>query len=265
MIIVKIGGGEQINLSEIIEDLAEIKEELIIIHGANALRNRLAEQLNYIPRIITSISGYSSVYSDHKLINLQMMAYAGLRNKRIVELCHQNGIKAVGLSGLDGALVTGKRNAGIRINEEGKTKIIRDLSGKPCRLNVHLINVLMNAGYTIVISIPIIDEFNQAVNSENDDIVTLIHSHYQAQKIFYFIEAPGLLRNPKDEKSLIPVLTRNQIDSIEKEAEGRFKRKIRGIQKAISQGDTTIFIGDGRRRNPVKNALQGKGTRIHAL
>jgi len=265
MIIVKIGGGEQINLKEIVEDLAEIKEKFIIIHGANALRDRLAEQLKYVPEVITSLSGYTSIYSDEQLINLQMMAYAGLRNKRMVELCHQNRIKAVGLSGLDGPLVIGKRNRGIRIKENGKIKIIRDLSGKPHHLNVHLLNVLMKADYTPVISIPIIDEFNQAINSENDDIVALIHNHYQAEKIFHFIEAPGLLSNPIDKESLIPVLNKKQLDDIEKKAKGRFKRKIRGIQNVFSLGKTTVFMGDGRIPNPVKNLLRGKGTRIHDL
>ncbi|MBN1270701.1 MAG: [LysW]-aminoadipate kinase [Candidatus Aminicenantes bacterium] len=265
MIIVKMGGGESINIKGIIEGLAELKESLVIVHGANALRDRLASQLKYTPKVLTSISGYSSVFSDGQLIDLQMMAYAGLSNKRIVELCHQNGIKAVGLSGLDGQLLQGKRNNGIRVRENGKTRIIRDLSGKPLHLNVSLLDLLMEAGYTPVISIPILDEYHQAVNSENDDIIALIHSSRQADKIFQFIEAPGLLDDPLDENSLIPVLYPQQLENIEKNATGRFKRKIRGIQKIFSQGKTTIFIGDGRGQNPVEYILQGKGTRIHAL
>jgi len=38
MVIVKIGGGEGINLQGIIEDLAQVREKFIIVHGANALR-----------------------------------------------------------------------------------------------------------------------------------------------------------------------------------------------------------------------------------
>jgi len=39
------------------------------------------------------------------MIDLMMMAYAGLRNKRIVEMCQKAGLNAVGLSGLDGRMV----------------------------------------------------------------------------------------------------------------------------------------------------------------
>jgi len=265
MIIVKIGGGERINLKGIIKDMAEVNDLTIIIHGANSIRDKLAEQLKYAPKIITSVSGYSSVFSDERLIDLQMMAYAGLRNKRIVELCHQYRINAIGLCGLDGRLVKGKRNNGIRVNENGKTRIIRDLSGKSCELNFHLLDLLIEAGYVPVVTIPIIDEFNQAINSENDDIVALIHSHYRAEKIFHLIEAPGLLCDPRDENSLIPELDIRQLDKIEKNAGGRFKRKIKGIQKVFSYGKTTVFIGDGRSQRPIKNILSGQGTRIHAL
>lgn len=265
MIIVKIGGGERINLKGIIMDLAAIMEPFIIIPGANAVRDRLANEIKYTPKIITSVSGYASVFSDEKIIELQMMAYAGLQNKKIVELCHQCGINAVGLSGLDGKLIRGKRNQGIRINENGKTRIIRDMSGKPFELNVHLLDLLLASGYVPVISVPILDENNAAINSENDEIVALLHRHYRAEKIMHLIEAPGLLSDPKDEKSLIPKLNVDQLDKVEDEAGGRFKRKIRGIQKVFSYGKTTVFIGDGRSQNPIKNILDGQGTQIHAV
>ena len=265
MIIVKIGGGDRINLKGIIKDLAEIKNPFIIVHGANAVRDRLAKKIKYTPKIITSISGYSSVFSDEKVIELQMMAYAGLQNKRIVELCFQCGVNAVGLSGLDGQLIRGKRNQGIRINENGKTRIIRDLSGKPYELNVRLLDLLLAAGYVPVISVPIFDELNLAINTENDEIVALLHRHYQAEKILHLIEAPGLLGDPSDEKSLISKLNVDQLDAVESEAQGRFKRKIRGIQKVFSYGKTTVFIGDGRSQSPIENILDGQGTQIYAL
>jgi acetylglutamate/LysW-gamma-L-alpha-aminoadipate kinase len=110
MIIVKIGGGKEINIKGIIADLAGIDEPYVIVHGANALRDKLAEDLGQPKQVLTSVKGYSSVYSDEKLLDVMMMAYAGLRNKRIVELCQQHGINAVGFSGLDGKMVQGKRN-----------------------------------------------------------------------------------------------------------------------------------------------------------
>ena len=74
------------------------------------------------------------------MIDVMLMAYAGLRNKRIVESLQGYGVNAVGLTGLDGALVRGMRNKGIRIRENGKTLIKRDLSGKPVAANRKLLS-----------------------------------------------------------------------------------------------------------------------------
>ena len=90
MIIVKIGGGKGINIEGIISDLASLDDKFIIVHGANALRDQLIEDLNQQKKIITSVSGYASVFSDEKALDILIMAYAGLKNKRIVELCQKN-------------------------------------------------------------------------------------------------------------------------------------------------------------------------------
>ncbi|MEW6655173.1 MAG: acetylglutamate kinase, partial [Bacteroidota bacterium] len=138
MFVIKIGGGKEINLKGIISDLAALNEKFIIVHGANALRDELAVKLNLQKKTVTSLSGYDSVLSNEETIDLMMMAYAGLKNKRIVELCQQNGINAVGLSGLDGKIIQGKRNSGIKVREGGKTLLLRDFSGKPKAINKQL-------------------------------------------------------------------------------------------------------------------------------
>ena len=61
MIIIKIGGGKDINIQGIIADLAPLSEKFIIVHGANALRDKLAEDLGQTKQVLTSIKGYSSV------------------------------------------------------------------------------------------------------------------------------------------------------------------------------------------------------------
>ncbi len=135
MVIVKIGGGDSLNLPGIIADLAELDEPVVMIHGANALRDRIAERMGHEKRVLTSVSGYSSVFSDQDALDVILMAYSGLRNKRIVELCQQHGINAVGLTGLDGRVIQGRRNKGIRVREGGRNLIKRDLSGKPREIN----------------------------------------------------------------------------------------------------------------------------------
>ena len=167
MIIVKIGGGDTINLNGIVEDLAELAQPALIVLGANAVRDTLADRLDSPKQVLTSVSGYTSVFSDETAIDVIMMSYAGLRNKRVVELCQRKGINAIGLTGLDGRAVEGKRNQGIRVRQGGKTLIKRDFSGKPKTVNSSLLNLLLSNGYTPVLTIPIVDE-RGGPYSEND-------------------------------------------------------------------------------------------------
>lgn len=262
MIIVKIGGGNGINLAGIIKDLAELKEKYVIVHGANALRDRLAEELGQPKQVLTSTKGYTSVYSDDKLLDVMMMAYAGLRNKRIVEMCHQHGINAIGLTGLDGKLIQGKRNKGIRVYQGGKLKIVRDFSGKPEAVSKPLLELLLENGYVPVLTVPIIDEENAAINTENDDVVRVLQQSLQANTVINLIEAPGFLENRDDESSLIKTIPSSELKDREQQVEGRMKRKMLAVRKLFEQGATRVIISDGRSEHPVADALAGKGTVI---
>ena len=262
MIIVKIGGGSSINIPGVIEDLAAFDERFVIVHGANALRDKLAEDLDQPKQVLTSVKGYTSVYSDEKLLDVMMMAYAGLRNKRIVELCQQNGLNAVGLTGLDGKAVQGARNKGIRVYQGKKLKIIRDFSGKPQSVNAPLLHLLLENGYVPVLTVPIIDEFNTAINTENDDVVRVLQQALQAHTVINLIEAPGFMAYPDDAESLIKTIRAAELEAREQQVEGRMKRKILAIRKLFEHGASKVIIADGRREHPIHDALAGKGTVI---
>jgi acetylglutamate/LysW-gamma-L-alpha-aminoadipate kinase len=262
MIIVKLGGGREINIEGIVKDLAELDQKFILIHGANAIRDEIAEKLGKPTRVVTSVSGYSSVFSNEDAIDAIMMGYSGIKNKRIVELCQRNGINAVGLSGIDGRLIQGERNKGIRVRKGEKVMILRDYSGKPKRVNKELIQLLLDHGYTPVICIPITDENNVAINSENDDIVNVLQEAFQADTILQLIEAPGYLENKDDENSLIQTITGDELKDREAQVEGRMKRKVLALRKLIDYGAKKVIISDGRVEHPIKDALDGKGTTI---
>ena len=262
MIIVKIGGGAAINIKGIIEDMSGLDDQFIIVHGANALRDKLAQDLGQPKQVLTSVKGYTSVYSDDKLLDVMMMAYAGLRNKRIVELCHQHGINAVGLSGLDGKIVQGRRNKGIRVYQGKKLKIVRDFSGKPQTVNTPLLQLLLNNGYVPVLTVPIIDEQNAAINTENDDVVRVLQQALKADMVINLIGAPGFLENRDDETSLIENISVSELQAREQQVEGRMKRKMLAVRKLFEHGASKVIISDGRVAHPVTDAMAGKGTVI---
>ena len=262
MILVKIGGGESINLEAVVTDLAGLDEPFIIVHGANVLRDQIAAKLGFEKTVLTSVSGYSSVFSDQEAIDVIMMSYAGLRNKRIVELCQRSGINAVGLTGLDGRLVQGERNKGIRVRENGKTMIKRDLSGKPRAINTGLLGLLLDNDYRPVVTIPIVDENGFAINSENDDIVTQLAATLDIDTVIQLIETPGFLDDPDDETSLVERMSLADLCAREAQVQGRIKRKLLALRRLCSDGKTRVIISDGRGDHPVEDALKGEGTHI---
>lgn len=264
MYIIKVGGGAAINIDGILEDLAGLSTPFVIVHGANALRDEIAAKLGMEKQVLTSLSGYSSVFSDTDAIDAILMSYAGLRNKRMVEGCQKLGINAVGLSGIDGKLVQGRRNKGIRVRENGKNLIKRDFSGKPVQVNSDLLSLLLDNGYRPVLSIPILDENGFAINSENDDIVTCLAGALKPECIFQFIEAPGFLDDPADEASLVPSMSAGELRQREAQVEGRMKRKMLALCKLFEQGTERVIIADGRGPHPLTEALQGSGTTIQA-
>ncbi len=262
MMLIKIGGGESIALEAVISDLAEIEQPFVIVHGANVLRDQLAQRLGMEKKILTSLSGYTSVFSDQDALDVIMMSYSGLRNKQIVELCQRHGINAVGLTGLDGRLVQGERNKGIRVRENGKTMIRRDLSGKPRSINTALLSLLLDNGYCPVLTIPIADEKGFAINSENDDIVARIAGETELDTVLQLIEAPGFLDDPEDDSSLVASMSLAELQQREASVEGRIKRKLLALTRLCQGGKTRVIIADGRVDNPIKSALAGAGTHI---
>jgi [amino group carrier protein]-L-2-aminoadipate 6-kinase len=262
VVLVKIGGGAAINLDGAAADIAALPGQVVVVHGANALRDRLASQLGLDKRVVTSVSGYASVYSDEPAIDVLMMAYAGLQNKRIVERLQRHGRNAVGLTGLDGRAVAGTRNKGIRVREGEKTLLLRDFSGKPSAVNESLLRLLLDHGYTPVLTVPLVDEQGFAINSENDDVVAVLQGALRATHVIELIEAPGLLRDSADPTSVIRSLDATDLALIEERAEGRFKRKVLALRRLFDGSSPTVVIADGRTAHPVAAALAGEGTTI---
>ena len=140
--------------------------------------------------------------------------------------------------------------------------MMRDFSGKPKSINQELITLLLDHGYIPVICIPIIDENNFAINSENDDIVSVLQETLQAETVLQLIEAPGFMGDIKDPTSLVKQISRTELEMREAQVEGRMKRKMLALRKLMENGASQVIISDGRVEHPIQDALSGKGTLI---
>jgi acetylglutamate/LysW-gamma-L-alpha-aminoadipate kinase len=266
MILIKGGGGKDINWEYIGEDIAELikrGEQAVVMHGASATRDEIAKKLGAPTKTITSPSGVSSVYTDQMAIDVFLMVYCGLINKRIVATLLRYGVNAVGLSGIDGRLWEAKRKTVVYSVENGKTKLVKDnFTGKVDKVNADLIKVLLKHGYVPVICPPAISYENEIVNTDNDLASAVMAGALGIKQMTVLFEAPGMLKDAKDEKSLIRTIDKEKISDFLQFAQGRMKKKLLGVQRAFENGVETIYFGDGRIKNPVLNAIMGKGTII---
>jgi len=191
------------------------------------------------------------------------MVYAGLVNKSIVARLQKAGINAVGLSGADGRIWEGKRKTNILSQENGKTKLIKNtFTGKVEKVNAGLIRLLVDNNYLPVITQPAISYEGELINTDNDRNIAVMAKDLEIEELIVLFEAPGLLRDPEDESTLIKEVNRSEIDQVMKQVSGRMGKKVLGAREALDAGVKRIYWGDGRIKEPIKNALAGKGTTI---
>lgn len=265
MIIVKAGGGSGINWDFIASDLSNLvkKQKVVVVHGASSKRDEIANLLNRPTKTIVSPSGISSVYTDSEALEVFLMVYAGLVNKQIVAKLRQNGIDAIGLSGVDGGIWSAKAKKEIFVKEGDKVKLLKDnFTGRVEKVNVSLVNLLLDNDYLPVICPPAISYENEIVNTDNDWATAVMAASLRAEEIVVLFEAPGLLKSVSDEKTLLRRIDKNKLEECLAYASGRMKKKVLGAKKAFDLGVKKIYWGDGRIKNPVSSALAGKGTVI---
>ena len=262
MLLVKVGGGD-IDLEAIADDLASIDRPFVLLHGANKLRDQLAHDLGTPPQVVESISGYTSVLSDDAAIDVMLASYAGIRNKRLVEALRRRDVNAIGLTGLDGGLVEGVRNRGIRVRQDGRKLLLRDNSGKPAGINGALLRLLLERGYTPVLTVPIAGEDGSALNTENDEVLALLAREVGATDVVSLIEEVGLLLDRDDPESLVREVPVEDLPEWEERVSGRMRRKIKALRSlfdGIDTGGPVFRLADGRVERPVTAALAGGGT-----
>lgn len=262
MIVVKVGGAYGINYDSVLQDLINYKD-IVLVHGGSDELNKISLKLGKTPKMFTSVSGHVSRRTDKETLEIFNMVYCGKMNKMIVEKLQKLGVNAIGLSGIDGRLLIGKRK-NIIIVEEGKKKIIRDdYTGKVENVNVNLLKLVLSNGYLPVITPPALSYEHDAINVDGDRASAVIAGALKADVLIILSNIPGLLRNVNDESSLITEITKENSESAMSFAQGRMKKKVMGAFEALENGVNKVIFSDARIDEPITKALTGHGTVIH--
>ncbi len=266
MIVVKVGGGEGIDLDAVCSDAADVLktgQKLIIVHGGSHETNLLSARLGKPPRFVRSSSGMESRYTDRETLDIFTMVYAGKINKYIVARLQCLGVNALGLSGIDGGLFKGPRKPFVKIVEGDKVKVLRDdFTGRVEQVNVGLIRLLIAAGYTLVLTPPALSYEGEAINVDGDRAAAALAASLKAERLVILSNVPGLLKDVHDELTLISHVPRDEIDRYAEYAQGRMKKKLLGAREALGGGVSQVVIAYGRTLRPISQALEGKGTVI---
>jgi acetylglutamate/LysW-gamma-L-alpha-aminoadipate kinase len=266
MIVVKVGGSEGIDYQAVVKDAATLWKEgqkLILVHGGSSETNKLAEALGHPPQFLTHPGGMTSRLTDRKTLEIFEMVYCGLVNKRIVEMLQREGVNAVGLSGLDGRILEGKRKDAVKYLDGGKIKIHRgDFTGSVEKINTGLLNLLMDAGYLPVLTPPAVSHQGDAINTDGDTAASMVATSLKAEALLLLSNIPGLLANFPDESSLIQEIPAAKVGDPQymAVAQGRMKKKVLGAVEAVQGGVGRVIFGDARVENPISAALAGAGT-----
>jgi acetylglutamate/LysW-gamma-L-alpha-aminoadipate kinase len=266
MLVIKIGGGAAIGeggYGNFAEDLAQIDEPVVIVHGGTAEFSDLSRKLGMPPRMITSSSGRVTRYTDAPTMDAMLMAYCGKVNKRLVATLRAAGVNAVGLSAIDGGIATGRRKPVLRGNEDGKPKILRDdHAGTLQAVDTALVSLLLGNGYVPVLTPPALGEEGVPINVDGDKLALELATALGADGLLFFSDTPGLLRDRDNESTLIAEIDAGQPEAALAAAGGRMLVKVEAALGAVERGVGRVVFADGRRANPIRAALAGEGTTI---
>jgi acetylglutamate kinase len=163
---------------------------------------------------------------------------------------------AVGVSGEDAGLLT-VTPADSTLGFVGNVTAVR----------AELIHRLLDDGLTPVVSTIGASADGQPYNVNADEAARAIAVAMNAEKIVYLTAVPGLLKDAKDESSLIPRLTSAELrERIEDASVGKgMIPKLKACADAVDQGVSFAHIIDGRVHHSLLIELltdHGVGTMI---
>src|SRR6266852_7486335 len=93
--VVKAGGSKGVSRDAVADLVAQVarQDEIVLVHGASAETDRLAEALGVPQEQITSPSGHTSRRTDRRTLEVFALAALGVENFQYVEKLQQRGIE----------------------------------------------------------------------------------------------------------------------------------------------------------------------------
>jgi len=258
-IVIKYGGNAMIDeklKEKVILDIVLMKYvgmNPVVIHGGGPEITEVMEKMGKKSEFIKGLR-----VTDAETMEIVEMVL-GRINKGLVALINQHGAKAVGLSGKDGGLITA---------EKCKSDVDLGFVGDVSEIDPQIIHVLDKEGFIPVISsIGTCD--GETYNINADLVAGEIAASLKAEKLIMLTDIRGILRDQKDEKSLISTIKVSEIDQLKQDGviSGGMLPKVEACVIALRESVKKTHIIDGRISHSILLEIftdSGIGTQIIA-
>ena len=206
--------------------------KVVLVHGGGPEISDLLKRVGKESKFVNGLR-----VTDKETVEIAQMVLAGKVNKDLVNLIQCLGGSAIGLCGIDGHLI----KATLKDPELGFVGEITEINPKP-------ILDLLDAGYIPVISTVGGDDAGVVYNINADTAAAKIAAALKAESLISLTNTPGILRDPKDESSLIRRITLKSAEELKADGTitGGMIPKVECCTDAIKDGVKKVFVIDGR-------------------
>ena len=267
VIVIKCGGElmandtVQENISKDVALMKFVGIKPIVVHGGGIQVTQMLEKLG-----INTEFKEGMRKTDKETVEVVEMVL-GKINKDLVNLINQAGAHAVGLSGKDGKLIKAKKLNSSKGEDLG-------MVGEVDEINLSIIKALDDEthlpngqGFVPVIAPLGVTDDGTTLNINADIVAADIAIALKAEKMIILTNQPGILKEIKDENSLISTISLSEIDSFIKNGiiHGGMLPKVKACKKAVSGGVNKTHIIDGRIPHSILLEVftdEGVGTEI---
>jgi len=182
-------------LVEQLSILHQVGIRIVLIHGGGPQSTRLAGDLG----LETSMIEGRRVTSADTL-KVSTMVLNGSINTQILAACRQQGLPAVGISGVDCGMIQASKRPPVEV--EGET-VDYGFVGNIEAVDVSVLQAQLENGLMPVVSPLSAADDGTLLNINADTVAAELASALGAEKLILATGAPGILEDPEDLSSLV--------------------------------------------------------------
>ena len=207
-------------------------EQVIVVNGGGKSIKQLQAAFEIPEKKIQGLR----VTDEKSLWITEMVMSAGV-NKLLVRALRKAGLDAMGMSGVDGEVLTAQKKQ----LPEGDLGFV----GEVIDVRTDLLKSLLDLGLTPVISPVSCDTAGQHYNINADEAATAVAQALTADQLDFVSNVPGVLRDLSDER-VIPALTPDDVDALIEEGivSGGMLPKVKAAVEALEKGVKRVRIVD---------------------